>query len=419
MAKPRKLTQRSVEAAVCPPGKRDVLMFDSETRGFGLRVTAAGRKSFIAQYRIVTGKRRVPIGAFGVLTVEQARQAARAVLGAAAQGGDPFIERKASADVARRAMVEAKYTFARMIEAWADARQGDRRPSYIREAVACLKRNLPSWQHRAASGITLGESVRALDELKAQKGTIAANRTLAYARAAYSWAVKRQHVLTNPLKGIEQPGRENARERLLSADELGAIWRAAGELGATLGAFARVLMLTLQRRQEVASMRWVELDDADNPTVWTIPGERAKNGKTHIVHLSEPVRTIIPALPRVNDNPFVFAGKAGKPIAAFSYAKAQIERSLSKAGRVIPDWRFHDFRRAGVTALAGMEFPPHVCDRLLNHVTGSITGVAAVYQRAEFLNERRAALDAWAEYVVAYGEGRKGADNVLRLTRTA
>ena len=94
--------------------------------------------------------------------------------------------------------------------------------------------------------------MRALDELKAQKGTVAANRTLAYARAAYGWAVKRQQILTNPLKGIEQPGRGELSRACSSADELGAIWRAAGELGATLGAFARVLMLTLQRRQEVA-----------------------------------------------------------------------------------------------------------------------------------------------------------------------
>ena len=84
---------------------------------------------------------------------------------------------------------------------------------------------------------------------------------------------------------------------------------------------------------------------------------------------------------------------------------------------ILPDWRFHDFRRSGVTALAGMGFPPHVCDRLLNHVTGAIQGVAAVYQRAEFMAERKAALDAWATLVIAAAEQCKGTDNVVRLHR--
>jgi integrase len=146
-----------------------------------------------------------------------------------------------------------------------------------------------------------------------------------------------------------------------------------------------------------------------------LPATRVKNGKAHVVHLAEPVHAIIQELPKVTGNPHVFAGKRGKAVAAFGYAKGQVEARLAEAGTPIVDWRFHDFRRAGVTALAGMGFPPHVCDRLLNHVTGSISGVAAVYQRAEFLAERKAALDAWARLIVSAAEAGPTESNVVPL----
>ena len=163
-------------------------------------------------------------------------------------------------------------------------------------------------------------------------------------------------------------------------------------------------------------MRWDELDNPAAPTVWTFPGARTKNGKAHIVHLSEPTRAAIHPLPRITDNPCVFAGEARNgAIAHFSGTKDAINRAITETGESIPDWRFHDFRRAGVTALADMGFPPHVCDRLLNHITGAIHGVAAVYQRAEFLAERKAALDAWAAHVTAAAEGREAPGNVVTL----
>jgi hypothetical protein len=162
---PIKLTHRVVEAAKCPPGRKDVLLFDAVTPGFGLRVTAAGSRVFLAQYTTPVGKRRVPLGPFGKLTVEQARRAALVMLGEAASGADPFADRKARADEAKRAQVDAAYTFGTMVDRWAAAREGDRRPSYLREAVACLQRNVPDWLDRPASGITLSEAVRALDAL--------------------------------------------------------------------------------------------------------------------------------------------------------------------------------------------------------------------------------------------------------------
>ena len=199
--------------------------------------------------------------------------------GIAADGRDPFVERKAKAAAAQKAKAEAEHSFSALVAEWAKAREGDRRHSYLREAVACLKRNLPVWLNRPASSITFSDAVRAVDRIKAEKGTVAANRTLSYARAAYGWAVKRQHVAVNPLKGIERAGREAPRERVLSETELGAIWRGCDALGAIAAGFVRTLMLTLQRRDEVASMLWGELDNPIDPAIWTLPAERTKNAR--------------------------------------------------------------------------------------------------------------------------------------------
>ena len=125
-------------------------------------------------------------------------------------------------------------------------------------------------------------------------------------------------------------------------------------------------------------------------------------------------------MPRIRGNPYVFAGaKPGEPIRGFNSAKVQLDRAIAAGGDKLPAWSFHDFRRSGVTVLAGMGFAPHVCDRILNHITGSIQGVAAVYQRHEFLAERKAALDAWAALVVGAAEGKPPAENVVPLRAEA
>jgi len=217
-----------------------------------------------------------------------------------------------------------------------------------------------------------------------------------------------------------------ARDRVLTDVELGEVWRAAGALGAPFAPCLRILILTLQRRDEVAGMRWNEL--APDLSTWTVPAERSKNGKAHIVHLAEPARAILRAVPRVGTAGLVFTTTGRTPLSGFSGAKRRLDMAIAAeraaaAARTgdgsVPEpivpWRLHDLRRTGVTALARLGFPPHVCDRLLNHAEGAIRGVAAVYQRHEFLPEREAALNAWAAHVLVVGEGAPNARNVVAL----
>ena len=158
-----RLTQRTVEAAVCPSGRKDALLFDRETRGFGLRVTAAGSKLFLARYQGATGKRRVAIGPFGVLTVEEARKRAKAILGDAAQGRDPFRAAGTQRSTLGRSGGESAgggraFTFGKLIDAWERARAGDRRASYLAIAAAAMRKHFAAWaivpptDHNGGSG---------------------------------------------------------------------------------------------------------------------------------------------------------------------------------------------------------------------------------------------------------------------------
>ncbi len=427
MADGIRLTQATVSQATCPAGKKDRLIFDRDLPGFGLRVQANGAKFFIAQFTIGGIRRRKPIGAFGVVTAEEARRAARAVLGDVAKGLDPVAEQRAK-DIARRdAEIAAKakaiadhFTFEDLIDRWTAARAGDARPRYLAEASATLKRHLLSMLPLPASSIATAEIVHALDRIKDKGAPVAANRVLSYARAACGWALKRRYISVNPFIGLDAPSAERSRERVLTVHELAEIWTAAGTLAVPYGAFVRVLMLTLARRDEVAGMRWDELSPDMN--IWTMPGHRTKNGVQHVVHLAKPVKDALSGTPRMVGGSYVFAAGTGRPISAYSAAKRSIIASIGDARRKemidpveIGDWRFHDFRRAGVTRLADMGFPPHVADRLLNHLTGSLKGVALVYQRSQFLPERKTALDAWAATILASVEGKAAGDNIVKF----
>ena len=192
----------------------------------------------------------------------------------------------------------------------------------------------------------------------------------------------------------------------MSRDELREVWAAAQALGGVHGGFVGMLLLTLQRRDEVAGAHWGEM--SRDLTVWTIPSTRAKNHRDHIVHLSAPVQAILQSVPRRNQDGLVFGVVGGGKLTAFSFVKRRLD-ALIAAKRAqgtaedptsaMPCWRLHDFRRSGVTLLANCGVSPNVADKLLNHTTGTLSSVARVYQRAAFLDERRQALALFAEQV--------------------
>ena len=417
-----KLTDAVVKDLRCPEGKKDALFFDDALKGFGVRVMpdradGQARKVFLLQYRAGDKVRREPLGDWGSeLTTAQARRKAEALRGAVRDRRDPVAERKAATAAARSAALEAKrvaavdaFTVEKLIGEWDSRALSLRRPDYRKQAVAKVKQGLGEMLSRPAASISRADAAAAIRATADARGLITGNRLMAYSRACYGWAFKADLVQGNPFANLARPGREKPRDRVLSAAEIRAVWHATEALDTVPRAYIRLLLLTLQRRTETAGARWSEI--APDLSTWTVPANRAKNGRAHIVHLAPAAREVLATLPRVQGQDIVFASSVGTPLTIFSNFKKTLDERIAEneaeaaaqEGReavAMAEWKYHDFRRSGVTALAGLGFAPHVCDRLLNHVTGSIQGVAAVYQRAEFLAERKAALEAWAGFVL-------------------
>jgi integrase len=416
-----KLTDRFLAALKVEDGRKDRLVFDTVCRSLGVRLTAKGTRTFIAQWTDPVTRRKVrePIGVWGNITIDQAREAVQSLLGDVAKRINPRVERERQRKEAERERAELALTFEALVDEWAALHLAQRRDRYRAEAVRAIKHAFPELLKHPAARISRADAVNALDRLlKAQK-TAMAGRTLAYARAAFRWAEKRGKVPSNPFHGLPISAGVSARERVLSDAELGEVWEAAVTLGYPWGPFFRLALVTLQRREEVAGMRWSEL--APDLSLWTIPGVRMKNGKPHDVHLSEAARVVLREVPRIDGCDFVLSTTGKRPVSGFSKAKAALDAAMGKARAAaaakarhkpepFAEWRTHDLRRSGVSVMARLGFDSIVADKILAHQPAKLLGVAGVYQRHNFACERAAALDAWAAHVTG-----AASDNVIPL----
>lgn len=401
-----RFADRSLKALALEPGQKDLTRFDDDCPGLGVRLTAKGTRAFIIQWTDPATKRKVrePIGIWGSITIDQARIAARARLGDVAKGIDPRAirsERKAAHEAERARNV---LTLDALVTDWATKHLAARRPRYRNEAQRALRYAFATYLKRSAAKLSRAEVITTLDKLPA---TIA-GRTKAYGHACFKWAMQRERVPQNPFAGVPVPTGATERDRVLTDGETAEIVAAATSLPYPFGPFYRVALLTLQRREDVAAMRWSELS-ADF-SLWTIPAARMKNRKAHDIHLAEPVRVILRELLRTKKQDLVFSTTGKNPVSGFSRAKSMLDAAVvaarAKAAQVSgrdadpsTPWRLHDFRRTGVSTMAALGIDSIVADKILAHKPAKLKGVAAVYQRHEFANERRLALEAWAAHV--------------------
>jgi integrase len=204
------------------------------------------------------------------------------------------------------------------------------------------------------------------------------------------WCVGRAVLDQSPAEGVPLPAKEVTRDRVLDDQELARVILAARKIGGPYGGIVEFLALTGQRREEVARLAWKELDLAQR--VWILPKSRTKNARAHIVHLSEHAVGVLKRA--AQQGPLVFSLLGTKPFQEFSRAKSLLDQLSGVSG-----WRLHDLRRTCVSGMARLGVAPHVADKILNHQAGTISGVAAIYQRHEFHAERRVALDLWGAHV--------------------
>jgi integrase len=379
-----RLTKSAIDAIPTP--KSDVVYWDVGCPGFGVKVTPKGRKVFIVLYR--TGGagsklRKYTIGPYGRVTLHQARVAAQRVFAAKLAGRDPAAEkREAKRRVVADRVEDLLETF--IAQRLSQNRSGGEISRLLRREVG------KTWGGRSIHEISKRDVVGVVSAIEQRGAPVAANKTLKSIKTFLRWCVGRAVLDQSPAEGVPLPSKEVARDRVLDDEELARVILAARQIGGPYGGVVEFLALTGQRREEVAGLQWEELDLARR--IWTIPKSRTKNAKTHLVHLSEQALAVLKRADR--NGPLVFSLLGTKPFQEFSRAKRVLDQLSGVTG-----WRLHDLRRTCVSGMARLGVAPHVADKILNHQSGTISGVAAVYQRHEFLAERRAALELWGAHV--------------------
>ena len=274
------------------------------------------------------------------------------------------------------------------------------------------------WAGRPVAGFTRADVREVIDEarLKGIPGRKPKNADPSMSRERelrnalsqiFDWAMRHRDMIeVNPCATLPEAESGMARDRVLTDAELRAVWLAMDELkiDSRVAGIWRVMMLTGARLGEVTEMSWDELDD--KLTTWTIPGTRTKNGENHVVHITPAVRNIIKSFAR--NFVLVFATANGKPMTAFGKPKSRIDAKLN-----LKPWRTHDFRRTMATGLQRLGVPVTVTEAVLNHKSGTRAGIVGIYQRHDYADEKRGALDRWAAHVAGVIAGRKS--NVVQI----
>jgi integrase len=377
-------------------GKTDQIFFEDTLSGFGyrLRLGADGKinASWIAQYRRAGSTRRVLIGAAAKISAEQARKAARKILGAVALGHDPQADR-----IDRRA--KDQHSVRSVVAEYLAAKQPEVRERTLVETTRYLTDKYFKPLHAMPIDTVSRKDVAAcVVRIQRECGASTAARARATVSSFFSWAMQMGYaVAINPVIGTVQP-KEQPRTRVLSDSELAAVWRACDGNG-DYDRIVRLLILTGCRRQEVGGMRWNEFTDSK----WTIPGERSKNKHEHTLPLPSLAWNIINAVPRAAGRDHLFGVWADY---GFSDWGAKVDLD-AKLGSAVGSWTIHDLRRTVATRMADLGIQPHVIEQILNHRSGHKAGVAGIYNRSSYEREVRAALALWADYVTALIEGRK------------
>ena len=209
----------------------------------------------------------------------------------------------------------------------------------------------------------------------------------------FSWATQHRLVTVNPCLGMYRPKPPSARHRVLTQDEIKSLWEACNDVAYPFGTVIKLLLITAQRRDEIAEMQWSEL--SEDFATWNIPAARTKNARPHQLFLPKVARDIIASVPRRVGSDFVFTTTGVTPISGFSKAKLQFDDLMEAA----EPWRIHDLRRTAVTGMAELGVTPHVIEAVVNHISGHKGGVAGVYNRAAYAAEKKAALALWADHV--------------------
>ncbi|MFA5952231.1 MAG: tyrosine-type recombinase/integrase [Hyphomicrobium sp.] len=372
---------------ITPDPKRRTEIWDARLPGFGLRVFPSGVKSFVLVYRHLGRPRRMTLGRYPVTGLAEARAKALDALKLIDAGTDPQADAESTEHPER-------YTFEQAVRSFVKLHcERHNRPVTARDTERILNNQFVSrWAKRDIRELTKTDILKVLDDIVEEGLPSAANHALAAIRKFFNWCVERGMLEASPCLGIKKPAPNNTRDRVLDIGEMAAVWKSAELVGYPFGPIVKLLMLTGQRRNEVANMQWSQLDF--EAKTWTLPAELTKNGRQHVLPLTPQTVTLLRALPHFTSD-YVFPARGENPaFAHFSRGKVKLD-ALSG----VKDWTLHDLRRSAATHLAKLGVAPHVIERILNHVSGTFGGVAGVYNRFQYLDEMRKALAMWESHL--------------------
>jgi integrase len=394
-----KLTSKAVAALMLPSGKDDHIEWDDDLPGFGYRLRKSGDKvgrSWVAQYRHAGQTRRMTLGSASVLSSEQARGEAKRILAQAQLRQDPASERK------RRASAD-RFTFTALAEQYLAAKQAEVRQRTFTEMQRYLQspayfgplHNVP------IDSIARRDIAARVLAIKPKHGQVAAARARTAISAMYTWAMENGLAETNPTIGTERPKAPPSRDRVLSDQEILAIWKATDD-ATDFNRIVRLLITTGQRRSECGGICWSEID-VEHST-WTIPAKRAKNNREHTLPLGSLALEIIRSVPQVVDRDLLFGARTDRGFTSWAEHKRALDARL---GDQVKPWTLHDARRTAATRLCDIGIEPHVVEQILNHHGHRGGTVGATYNRSKYQRAVQHAVETWGNYLLALIEGRE------------
>ncbi len=370
-------------AANKPPASGQEEHRDTKVTGLRLRVGAGGKKTWIVRARAGAKVLNKKLGTYPPMKLAAARTAAERLLEAIARDG--------SADAVDR-------TFGAVAALWIDKVAKPKNDSWRQQERRLEMYVLPAWRDRKIADIRRAD-VRELVE--GIEGQVLPNRVLTIIKTIFRFALSRDWLEASPAEGVEKPNAEAERDRVLDMGEIKRVWDTAELMGFPFGPFIRMLMLTGQRRTEVAAMRWADIDL--DGAAWTLGKAETKSDRKHLVPLPAPAVALLKPLPRFG--PYVFTTDGETHISGFAKAKSRMDAFIAASGDALEPWTLHDLRRSAATHMVRLGVLEEVVGRVLNHSPKGVT--AKVYALHTYAPEKRSAVDRWAAEIMHAVEGKR------------
>jgi integrase len=403
------LTDASIRSLACPAGKDEEIFWDQEVPGFGLRVRRTGGHAWVVKSTIGGRPQKITIGPPHLFTVKQARNRAKDLLADIRRGADPAQDKRN-----KRAL--------------ADETLGALAPRFLARKELTLKRHtLVSYRrgilvyfrplhHLPVREIDRRAIAKQVSVLAETHGGPAADSARSALSSFFAWAVQTGFADSNPVAFTATMSDSRARERVVSDEELRRIWMAC--IDTHYCTVVKLLILTGARFREIGWLRWPEIDF--DQALISLPATRVKINRPHLIPLAPPALAILEEHKRravsleIRDG-LVFGYFSKTGLTDSGIHKTRLDARIVKDGGPILPWVHHDFRRSMSTTMhERLGIQPQVVEACLGHV-GHRIGIAGVYNRATYLDERRRALARWADHVMAVVGGEPARGNVVNL----